>query len=260
MENKQSFLLYSDLIHVVKKLTKTQAGELFLTVLQYVNDENPVIKDPIIDLVFEPIKQNLKRDLTKWNNIKIKRSEAGKLGRNKQLATKSKQTEQMPNLLNTSGQKRAKRAKRAVNVNVNDNVNVNVNVINNKKNIDETKKVSPLHNILKNIFLQKFKQLTNQDYYWQGKDGLALNQIENKIRFALRLKEILETIEKISESFELILNNLPDWYKENLSITVINSKYNELTTQIKNNYGKGKSNSATNTIEQLTSIIAKRNG
>ena len=68
-ENKKSFLLYCDLIHTVKKMPKEKIGDLFLTILEYVNDQNPVVDDMIIDLVFEPIKQQLKRDLAKYESI-----------------------------------------------------------------------------------------------------------------------------------------------------------------------------------------------
>ena len=68
-ENKKSFLLYSDIIHTVKKLSNEQAGELFKHVLSYVNNETPVTDNIIIELVFEPIRQSLKRDLLKYENI-----------------------------------------------------------------------------------------------------------------------------------------------------------------------------------------------
>lgn len=74
-ENKRSFLLYVDLIHTVKKMKKEKAGELFLTILEYVNDLNPDVEDELIDLVFEPIKQQLKRDLLKYKEICIKNKE-----------------------------------------------------------------------------------------------------------------------------------------------------------------------------------------
>jgi hypothetical protein len=79
-ENKKSFLLYCDIIHTVKKLSREQRGDLFTIILEYVNDGNPVVDDLIIDLVFEPIKQQLKRDLRRWENTSEKRREAGKLG------------------------------------------------------------------------------------------------------------------------------------------------------------------------------------
>jgi hypothetical protein len=59
-ENKKGFVLYADLIHTVRKMSKAKAGVLFLTILQYVNDENPVVEDEVIDLVFEPIKRSEK--------------------------------------------------------------------------------------------------------------------------------------------------------------------------------------------------------
>lgn len=65
-KDKKSFLLYCDLIHTVNKLSDEQAGKLLKHILSYVNDQNPVANDVIIDLVFEPIKQQLKRDLKKY--------------------------------------------------------------------------------------------------------------------------------------------------------------------------------------------------
>lgn len=79
-ENKKSFILYCDLIHTVSKMPDDKAGELFKHILKYVNDENPETDDLIIQLTFEPIKQQLKRDLTAWENERSSRSLAGKKG------------------------------------------------------------------------------------------------------------------------------------------------------------------------------------
>ena len=65
-ENKKSVLLYCDIIHTVKELTDEEAGVLFKHYLEYINDLNPTPKNKLIQVVFEPIKQNLKRDLKKW--------------------------------------------------------------------------------------------------------------------------------------------------------------------------------------------------
>ncbi len=78
--DKKSFILYCDTIHTVKKMTKVKAGELFLIILKYVNDENPEITDPLLDLVFEPIKQQLKRDLRKYEHYIEKQVINGKKG------------------------------------------------------------------------------------------------------------------------------------------------------------------------------------
>ena len=82
-ENKKSFLLYCDLIHTVQKLNDQQAGKLFKHVLEYVNDLNPQTDDILLQVCFEPIRQSLKRDLQKYENIREKKSEAGKKGANK---------------------------------------------------------------------------------------------------------------------------------------------------------------------------------
>ena len=77
-DNKKSFILYADLIHTVKKMPPEKAGELLLTILEYVNDNNPEILDPYVDIVFESIKQQLKRDLEKYEGKKKQWSDAGK--------------------------------------------------------------------------------------------------------------------------------------------------------------------------------------
>ena len=71
-QDKKSFLLYCDLIHTVEKMPLEKSGELFLHIIRYVNDQNPTSTDLIIDLTFEPIKQQLKRDLVKYESIREK--------------------------------------------------------------------------------------------------------------------------------------------------------------------------------------------
>lgn len=94
-ESKKSFVLYADLIHTVRKMNKEQAGELFLTILSYVNDENPSVDNPIVDLVFEPVKRQLKRDLEKWETTRGKRSKSGHEGGLKSAETRRSKTKQV---------------------------------------------------------------------------------------------------------------------------------------------------------------------
>ena len=79
-ENKKSFVLYADIIHMVRKMPKDKIADLFLTILAYVNDENPVIEDLLVDIAFEPIKLQLKRDLQKYEGIKDVKSLNGRVG------------------------------------------------------------------------------------------------------------------------------------------------------------------------------------
>lgn len=79
-ENKKSVLLYCDLIHTVEKMDDATAGEFFKHYLRYINDLNPESDNPIVDITFESVKQNLKRDLVKWEQRAEKSRMNGKLG------------------------------------------------------------------------------------------------------------------------------------------------------------------------------------
>ena len=75
---KNSFLLYCDIIHTVEKLKDVDAGALLKHILRYVNDQEPVTDNPIVEIAFEPIRQSLKRDLIKYENIRTRNSENAK--------------------------------------------------------------------------------------------------------------------------------------------------------------------------------------
>lgn len=79
-EEKKGFILYADIIHTVSQLDDTTAGVLFKHLLNYVNDNNPVSNSQLINVAFEPIKQQLKRDLRKYQTKKERWSKAGKAG------------------------------------------------------------------------------------------------------------------------------------------------------------------------------------
>jgi hypothetical protein len=110
-KDKKSFILYSDAIHTVEKLSDADAGQLFKHLLRYVNDQNPTTENPLVEIAFEPIKQQLKRDLVKFEDVKVKRSEAGKAGANKRWQ-----------MLSNDSKGNQTIAKIAVNDNDNDNV------------------------------------------------------------------------------------------------------------------------------------------
>lgn len=71
-KDKKSVLLYCDIIHTIEELSDEEAGRLFKHYLRYVNDLNPTPPDKLTQIVFEPIKQNLKRDLKKWEDKSLK--------------------------------------------------------------------------------------------------------------------------------------------------------------------------------------------
>jgi len=95
--NKKGFVLYCDLIHTLEHLTIEQRGQVFTWILDYVNDKNPKDLEGLLAAVVEPIKQQLKRDLKHWEDVRRKRSAAGKKGgrpkAKKANANSDKQTE-----------------------------------------------------------------------------------------------------------------------------------------------------------------------
>ena len=68
-KDKKSVLLYCDIIHTVEKMDNETAGEFFKHYLRYINDLNPTTDNMVVDIAFESVKQNLKRDLKKYENI-----------------------------------------------------------------------------------------------------------------------------------------------------------------------------------------------
>lgn len=135
-ENKKSFVLYSDLIHTVRKMPKDKAGELFMVILEYVNDENPTVNDLLVDLVFEPVKQSLKRDLLKYEDKKEIRSNAGQIANLKRwnldlyerFFNKEISLETALDLAKNRKTSESDKIIPKIPVNVNDNVNDNVSV------------------------------------------------------------------------------------------------------------------------------------
>ena len=79
-DNKKSFVLYADLIGMVEKLPNEKAGELFKIILEYVNDRHPQIDDLLLQIAFEPIKAQLKRDLESWDKAIKDKSINGRMG------------------------------------------------------------------------------------------------------------------------------------------------------------------------------------
>ena len=150
--DKKGFILYTDLTSTVKKLIlkdrerKTNnAGELFYHILQYVSDENPEPINDTIDIVFEQIKMQLKRDLKKYEEAKENKSNGGRLGNLKRWyidlyndvideKITLKEAEKIAisrkiSLTDTNLSHTIASVADNDNVNVNDNVSVNVNDI-----------------------------------------------------------------------------------------------------------------------------------
>jgi hypothetical protein len=76
-EGKKSFIAYSDWYGMFKALPDDVAGKLIKHIFSYVNDENPLSEDFVINALFEQVKSTLKRDLIKWELQQEQRKNAG---------------------------------------------------------------------------------------------------------------------------------------------------------------------------------------
>jgi uncharacterized phage protein (TIGR02220 family) len=156
-KDKKSFLLYVDLIHTIEKLNDEQAGKLFKHVLRYVNDKNPE-SDQFTEVVFEPIKQTLKRDLEKYEGIRQRNSE------NAKKRWDAKECDRMPKI--------PTHAKNADNDSDNDS---DINIID----------FESLLLLLQATFKRKFRVMNDKvkrSYKARMKEGYTIEDINNAIK------------------------------------------------------------------------------
>ena len=162
-EQKKSFVLYGDLIHTTQHLTNEDAGKVFKWVLEYVNDNHPEPLKGLLAAVCEPIKQQLKRDLLKYESKREQYSEAGKKSAEARRLKKLKEKELKKDSQRTLTNVESRSTNSTVTVNDSVNVSVTVNDISNR----EADFKKSLHS-----FLDKYgKDMLNDFYlYWTEKN------------------------------------------------------------------------------------------
>ena len=92
-ENKKSFILYCDQQGIFNQLPDEIAGRLIKHIFAYVNDESPTTDELIINIAFEPIKQQLKRDLQKYQQLGDKQRDNGAKGGRPKKANQTQETQ-----------------------------------------------------------------------------------------------------------------------------------------------------------------------
>lgn len=104
---------------------------------------------------------------------------------------------------------------------------------------DTKEKQQTVFNRCQHIFCDYYTKETGLNYVFQGKEGKALKELIDKISGLINQP----TDEVVIASFTAMIQNLPDWYKQNqFSLPVINKKFNEIIASINKN-GKGKQQS-----------------
>lgn len=127
---KKSFIVYCDSLELLEELSDEETGIMFRAMITYAKSgEEPVFTDRTMRTIFKILKSRLDVNSEKWEEIRKKRSDAGKKSAiAKQTATKSTNanTDKQAATKSTSVDTDEQTATKST---VNDNDNVNVNVI-----------------------------------------------------------------------------------------------------------------------------------
>ena len=132
-EGKKSFIAYCEWYDLIDDLEDDEAGKVCKWLFRYVNDLQPNFPvEKHLKVICKVMKTQLKADLVKWEDERIKRSEAGKKGMairwnnkdNNVITSNNKNNTDINDITNITD-----------NVNVNVNVDDNVNVLKEKNNI-----------------------------------------------------------------------------------------------------------------------------
>ena len=242
---KDSFILYTEQKEVVDKLTDEQAGKIFKAIYEYVQTDKMPELDGLLDIIIIPFKQSLDRNTEKWEEIKKKRSEAGKLG-----AEIKKQKQAKEANANFAKNEIANQAVNVsvpvpVNVNVNDNVNVkdNVNVNDNASDscVDGLQKIIEFYN--NNIGqLMPYGLTLLEDYLKEMPSDLII--------YAMKIA--VEADKKTINYIKAILNN---WSNKGIKTVIEAEKENK---DFKKSKGKKESNFEQREYEDLSYLYANK--
>jgi len=151
-KDKKSVLLYCDLIHTVEKMDDEIAGKFFKHYLRYINDLNPKTDNLVVDLTFEGVKQNLKRDLKKWESTLEAKKLSGQEGNLKRWHLDVYNKYKAGELTLEESQRIAKHRKaikEVANVAVTDTVTVTDNVTVTDKDIKASTSIPTLEEFIK---------------------------------------------------------------------------------------------------------------
>jgi len=129
-EGKKSFVLYADQRECFDSVPDDVAGKLIKHIFAYVNDENPVSEEALVNALFIGVKGSLKRDLKKWEGQLEQRREAGK--RSAEIRKKKREDERQRALTSvesrsTKEHEETRKATDSVSVSVSDSVSDSVN-------------------------------------------------------------------------------------------------------------------------------------
>ncbi len=202
MADKNSFVMYTDYLKHVQKLSMEQRGELFTAILCYASGEEMPELDLATDMIFGVIQERIDRDTALYLEKIQKRVEAGKMGGRPKANGFSEKQEKAKKANGFS-----EKQNNPDNVNDNDNINTLADA--------------------KAMFERLWKMYPNK----KGKGQVSDTQKK-------RLLAIGEsTLVKAIERYSLELQKDADWRKPQYGSTFFNSGY---VDYLDDNYSPGK--------------------
>lgn len=95
-------------------------------------------------------------------------------------------------------------------------------------------------NECKALFFRFYNRETGLVYSFTGQDGKALKELIGKVQSIINFPAKDETV---VNTFGMLLEKLPDWYRKNaFSLPVINKKFNDIVSSIKQGNERGQAN------------------
>ena len=234
---RNSCIIYRSFYEAIKELPAENQAEIWNAVFEFaLNFRDPELTG-LSRSIFTLIRPNLEANQKKYENgLSIKNKQKGSKREAKHKQTGSK-TEANANVdvdvdVNVDVDKKVN-----VDVNENDKEEINTTSSDSQKSEPENqfkktkpdKAPEPQHQPCKKVFMDFFKERNGLEYYWRGRDGKAINEIIKQIRSRGTEDKDIPTL------LQTLLNKIEDkWILSNLDVSLLNSKFNQIITKIKN--------------------------
>ena len=118
------------------------------------------------------------------------------------------------------------------------------------------KRPNPLNSEARKLFEERYQALFSSNYYWSAKDAGNMSSLLKKLKFQREKKNLPIDDQGVLNALKYLLDLITDgWILENFSVTNINSKFNEIVSQImarKQEHGNTKHTDGAKAREQQT--------
>lgn len=177
-------------------------------------------------------------DMTEWDEKKEARRQAGIIGMQSRWGKKDKEENEIKVLKEEVATKKTKEKK-------------------------YTKEETKLHSDCKKYFDEVYKQYKDIDFYWSAKEVTAIVNIIAQIKFYMK-EEQRNDLDKVFLNFRAFMDSLfargGNWITSNTSPSNINSKFNEIYSQLKNGKNGNKPTASSGNARDNSDYIASLAG